>query len=711
MKKFFFSVAALAAAMTFTACSDSMDIAEVGTPEWNEDGSGYIAFNVSLPAEKATRASSNDQFDFGKNEEYAVQDMYLVLFAGDTDNESTAKFAGAYKVTDLAGWTGSEVGDNATSNNITNHKTIAQKISKMGGNFAYAFIVLNCNNIFKVDGTELLVNGGNFNGTIQDLQKAMIVNIDNNATQLHNAGFLMMNAPLCTTPGGKNAATGDIKLLAKINRNNIKGTEAEARQEVAATVYVERAMAKVTMHASDGTSNFGEGDAENMDWKVTRWALDNTNKRSYLVRNTLPMEGLTSWAEWKNYASKAPGLADIDKYRFVGMSQCETSGLYRTYFGVDPNYDRYEVTDFNYVGAGSDATSVNPTNVNWHTNYWPGEGVKLGNDYPLYCAENIFNVRQQIWGATTRAIVEVTMNNGHDFFTTKEGSNVMYTDMSGITADVEARYLGALPVRNFAQDTKFVKSFCLEPAHVTFAYDAEKKEFVPSWKVVDYSTLSEADKLKSADDLKVNFVFYDANTIIANSNRTFVQGLQDGSFHWDGTADYTAGGWAHLMAGVDGSTPLYENEAAALAAGWTKTATPKTVADIPSVEDAGVDTKFYVYKDGKCYYETRIKHFGDDATPWNDWENKEGSTSQVPSVSVGAYPGTIEEAENNYLGRWGVLRNNWYDLNVSVIRNIGYVNPPTLKGNENNTDDELDQWIAVDVNILSWAKRTQDVEF
>ena len=94
------------------------------------------------------------------------------------------------------------------------------------------------------------------------------------------------------------------------------------------------------------------------------------------------------------------------------------------------------------------------------------------------------------------------------------------------------------------------------------------------------------------------------------------------------------------------------------------------------------------YKDGESYYIARIKHFGDDFTKWNPGE---------------AY-GTNNE---KYLGRYGVLRNNWYDLTVNSINGPGYPDVPEVK--PDTPDDEDTKYINVSVKILDWAKRSQDV--
>ena len=86
-----------------------------------------------------------------------------------------------------------------------------------------------------------------------------------------------------------------------------------------------------------------------------------------------------------------------------------------------------------------------------------------------------------------------------------------------------------------------------------------------------------------------------------------------------------------------------------------------------------------------------IQHFGDDQTPWTA-----GSES---------YP--TPNRDDNYLGRWGVLRNNWYEINVTGVKSIGSPVVPEVYG---TPDDPVQSWISVEINVLSWAKRTQNAD-
>ena len=100
------------------------------------------------------------------------------------------------------------------------------------------------------------------------------------------------------------------------------------------------------------------------------------------------------------------------------------------------------------------------------------------------------------------------------------------------------------------------------------------------------------------------------------------------------------------------------------------------------------ETGISTYLNGEAYYIARIKHFN-EMTPWT--------------------PGTGYGIDNEkFLGRYGVLRNNWYELSVNKVSGLGYPDVPEVK--PTLPDDENDQYISVSVKILSWAKRSQKVD-
>lgn len=105
---------------------------------------------------------------------------------------------------------------------------------------------------------------------------------------------------------------------------------------------------------------------------------------------------------------------------------------------------------------------------------------------------------------------------------------------------------------------------------------------------------------------------------------------------------------------------------------------------------AGIST----YLNGEAYYIARIKHFGDNLTPWSEGDKTYGDNDETQN--------------NKYLGRYGVLRNNWYELTVNSVSGPGTPDVPTIKPDV--PDDESYRYISVSVKILSWAKRSQKVD-
>lgn len=91
------------------------------------------------------------------------------------------------------------------------------------------------------------------------------------------------------------------------------------------------------------------------------------------------------------------------------------------------------------------------------------------------------------------------------------------------------------------------------------------------------------------------------------------------------------------------------------------------------------------YLEGVTYYIARVKHFGDALTHWDTGE-------------------PYNEDNDKYLGRYGMLRNNWYELKVGNVYGPGYPGVPPVDPTQ--PDDENEKYLSVSVKILSWAKRS-----
>lgn len=666
MKKFFFSVAALAAAVTFTACSSEDELVQAG-PQWSADGTGYMAFTLSMPEASAPATRGvNDNFHNGLADEFKVNDVALLLFCGPNEDEAT--FRSAYKLADnqfggVAGTNGSGadvsegIGQNITADNkyVQEIKAVTQE----AGDNIYAFVVINKNGVFNVTDRGSLTIGGQpvaIGAKFVDLQKR-IAETDVNATQFTKSGFLMVNAPLYDKPGkDADPSAGVIRILANCN-NAIFDNKAAAEESAGAHVYVERAVSKVTMHSNSGTSaNFG--------WELNGWKLDNTNSQSYIVRH-MKEEGKFNFADIDGLKSHAFATGG---YRMVGdettahgkdgqnggstgvtNGTADSENQYRTYFAYDPNYDK-EGAFHDVVKLHNAAEAVKPE-ADRHA-YKVNGG--FGDAKPQYCAENTFDVDHQNWGQTTRVLIAATLTPGVNEVLYAHAGDDHFMPLEDLKHDVWTKTLAKL------SGSEYVK--LLDGTAV----------YADSKVVVD----NDADGIKvdlSADlHVKTALVGDDAA----------VEALHVKKYGSD-TEYYTT------VAQVEAD-----------------------LAKITKFDLKAADYGYSYFAGGVSYYDARIKHFGDDLTPWNNGEF--GATVPTHGSVTTIYPNDVDR-NGNYLGRWGMLRNNWYDLNVSIIKKIGHATPEELELTSTKAptpDDDIDEekWISVEVNILSWAKRTQDIE-
>nr|WP_296086360.1 Mfa1 family fimbria major subunit [uncultured Prevotella sp.] len=587
-KSLLFSV--VLAGLMLGSCSSSDDL-NGGNTSANQEGNGYVSLSLNLPTRSGSMSrAENDNFNDGLANEYAVKNGTLILFEGA--DEANATFAGAYTLKNLSM---NLVG--TSTDNITTTTKITQKINNglsNGTNNFYAIVVLNNNGTLAVDdkNATLKVNGEDFPSTkkISDLQN---LELTKNASDFNTTGFLMMNAPLASAAGGAHdPSSATISVASKIDKDHIYATEALAKANSSASIYVERALAKVDVTASKATGNLD--DAPAVSYSVKGWVLDNTNKKTYYLRNT---SNSSDWLSLKTTSS-----TPTKPYRFIGDNPMESDvQLYRTYWAKDPNYDVKPSTlsdHFNTIGNTA-PTSSSLKNLGEHD----------------YCLENTFSVPQQNQDVTTRVIIAAQL---------KDDGKTFY-----VVNDNESQLLDEVNMK------KAVKSAFLNNTDVQ------------AW----INTGLKAGEKIDENDLDVTV----AST--AGNNAPTVSVIATGN------NKYTSG------------------------------AAPDVNADITNIMKA---IKVATYENGISYYPVRIKHFGDELTPWKSTETPK------PTVSDGAYPLT-KQAEN-YLGRYGVLRNNWYTIDVTGIKKLGSPVVPEVIG---DPDDELAAYISVKINVLSWAKRTQ----
>lgn len=349
----------MAAMLALAASCSENELVESGGTGANENGPHYATFTIKLPTTNGTRAAGDPTYEDGTPNEYAVNNATLLVFRGGAGGkEADAEFVESVELGDMKPWTGVDDDPNV----ITTEANITAKLnnfeSSYTGNY-YAVIMLNNNMIGSNKKVKLPVNGNNFS----QWQKA---NVINSMTSEVN-GFYMANA---VKVNGTTTST-----LVTIDKNKVTTNESAAQS--AATIYVERGVAKVTMTA------FSEMDVKGLTGDkvtITAWDLDVTNKKSYPVHNV------------DNYDSYGDYWDDIwEEGRFTSVHPT----FNRAHWGIDPNYntisnDKKYTDEFNYKAKTYDFSGADDATA------------------PKYCLENTFSLGHMYQNQTTRVIMKAT---------------------------------------------------------------------------------------------------------------------------------------------------------------------------------------------------------------------------------------------------------------------------------------------------------------
>lgn len=571
---------AVIAAMT-ASCSSNEDLGTAGPGTGtNETGVGYATFTINLPSVSGTRAADagGAEMNEGTPEEYAVKSATALIFQKYGSDEGSYKFVESVTLP-IDGWT-----DDATDGITTTSPKLVAKLTNVDTKNDYSVLILLNNT--KV---ALPTVGQSYN----DWNSKNILTLS--ATDWAGSdGFYMANAPL------KGSAASPATLV-PIDKGKIYASEAKAKEdasECAATVYVERGVAKMTVAKPGTTGTITVKDKANptvttqSEVTFSNWALDITNQKTFAVHN---IDGLSS--DFNDIWSTA---------RFTGLNN-------RVYWGKDPNYNLAELNtadkandkkrkeEFNFIDATSKIDK------------------DFGETNPVYCLENTFNLANMYQGQTTRVIFKAKYAPKND-----AGVSLAETDGTFYT-------IGNM--------TTILKKADLEKAVNAAATS------VLSGCTVDYTNLE-----------------------------------TEGGSHVITTADIKDDTGKALVADKDYS-------------GKTGTQIVKEINDKLGLTDGAGRAEAMVgintYLEGETYYIARVKHFGDVLTKWNSGESY----------------GTKNK---EYLGRYGMLRNNWYELTVGNVYGPGYPGVPPV--DPTLPDDENEKYLSVSVKILSWAKRSQNVD-
>lgn len=266
-------------------------------------------------------------------------------------------------------------------------------------------------------------------------------------------------------------------------------------------------------------------------------------------------------------------------------------------------------------------------------------------DNSYYCAENTFNVASMTDENTTSVVVRIRLNGANDFYTTSvTGSDVIYQVPDN---DVEE------------EGTSASSSFSRRNSNkVTTAKTID--EYLREWL------------------MQTNSAF-----------RTWVN-------------TYAAGEPKHVNIAVerDLSVTGGSGKVDAKVTAVTQTAQASGSTGAAAFEALHLKTFFdnnitlnYHWK-GYTFYRVPIRHFTNAETPWSSIPSMtNNTTAQAYTVPGGS------AAEQQYLGRYGVVRNNWYTVNITSVTHVGYpVIPPLTQ----DADDTVEQLLNTTLQINSW---------
>lgn len=562
---------AVIAAMT-ASCSSNEDLGTAGPGTGtNEAGVGYAIFTINLPSVSGTRAADagGAEMNEGTPEEYAVKSATALIFQKYGSDEGSYKFVESVTLP-IDGWT-----DDATDGITTTSKKLVAKLTNVDTKNDYSvLILLNNKNV------NLPTVGQSYNDW--NSKNILTPSVTDWAG---SDGFYMANAPL------KGSAASPATLV-PIDKDKIYASEAKAKEDAstcAATVYVERGVAKMTV-AAPGTITVKDKATPTVTTQsevtFSNWALDITNRKTFAVHN---IDGLSK------------DFSDIwTTERFIGTNS-------RVYWGKDPNYNMDDLKKNNATDDSKRGEEFNFITATSEINKAFTESA--------YCLENTFNLANMYQGQTTRVIFKATYAPKND-----AGKSLAEEDGTFYT-------IGNM--------TTILKKADLETAVNTAATSV-----LPGC-TVNYANLeTEGSHVITLEDIK------------------------------DGTSG------AVLEAATTYGTKTGEqivkeiNDKLGLKAGRPE-------------EMVGINT----YLKGATYYIARVKHFS--SLTWQSGES-------------------YGDNNDKYLGRYGMLRNNWYELKVGNVYGPGYPGVPPVDPTQ--PDDENEKYLSVSVKILSWAKRSQSVD-
>lgn len=533
----------------------------------------------------------------------------------------------------------------AEGGNITVKYNTVQQITNpaSGAEKLYAMVVLNNSGLIKVSGTDGA--SSTLNG------QNMISENEENAKSMKFTDFTAATANYLLTDTNLGAianVSGSNFLMSNAPLANKQGGTTDP-SSAAINTLVE--VDPNNIYPSETAARSGEATEITVERAVAKVTVKSTASSAAVQDTEITGFTINGWT-----------LCNTNKKSYFTRNvDCGTSSWW--------GYQAYSSSDHRFIGSNAVYTTDDDPAVSYYRTYWakdpnyesyvqadfnvvkgiPASLNNLGTD--AYCLENTFNVANQNQNQTTGVIVKATLTvndaeSDKSFFTLNGDKSTIYT---------------------FAKMLKKTKEFYLKNADVKAACE-------------NASTGLLSGQQLDASDLVVELTNSD------NQTKVSLDGTDDAISDFTKAGNYTL-------------TSIYVKDASAskFKSGVPEALKSTNTTLIETIKN-NVGTVSY-YKNGEAYYYVLIRHFDDAQTPWD--------ADKLTAGLSGSYPDNYQNktAEENWLGRYGVVRNNWYQVNVTGIAQIGDAEAPVIPG---KPDDTREQWIKAEINVLSWAVRTQD---
>jgi hypothetical protein len=437
---------------------------------------------------------------------------------------------------------------------------------------------------------------------------------------------------------------GQYTTLVEVKAEQFADTEAVAMQNIGDPIYVERGAAKITIKSDGAESsalwNSSTGytiadspytlyNGDNVYFLA--WNAVNSNAYSYIIHTCI---GSSDYLFSTTDILLSDKLSDDAYSYFLGADN-------RLQWSYSPCYTGARTTSpsswvYVFLTGINDGRTESATAVDRETIGTDGRKVYFPKDKPKYVLETTTSYGCMLPQYSTMVVVKAQytpkgMNRGQTFYSCADNNIYLAnsTDQTGGYSynTIEERIRECLPESSF----QYVQS-----EEEIDDGDGEEEE--------------EGEEYVRRRRSRRNSVQYTYGTATIDRDviTIDVSKIKDGQI------------LASAFGGIDSSYGEYVDAIA------------EALADIVNAKLRYISK----YENGICYYYTCIRHFPDDVSDGMKWAGEQQYYENLETeYGVEEYIWIDPGYTSDNLGRWGVVRNNWYDVEITNVTALGSPDP------------------------------------